>query len=167
MALPDWVKGPLELLLTVALLFFVAMIFLNLFVPGVWFSVALGYSMCTERYPYMDFTSLKETRCSIIPGDVLIYSYDPPQVGDVVCVADPRGIVCHRAYEVNATHVCIIGDAARWTGCYRLSDQYYGKVITKLPRAVSMPGVILWGLFRGEPNVLKLIDMGSYELAGK
>jgi len=169
--LPDWIRGPSELLLATAAVVLAAMFVINLLFPPAWFSISLGYSMCSERYPYMDFTSLRETRCSVIPGDALIFTRVSPRVGDIACVFDrPRGgIICHRVYEVNATHVCIVGDAARWRDCYPLEpvgDKYYvGKVVAKVPRAVSMPAVIVWGILHGNPKVVRLIDMGSYSLA--
>lgn len=170
MRIPDWITGPLLILATVAGLFLLAMFVISVVIPGVWFTATLGYSMCSTRYPYMDFTSLHETTCSILPGDALIFVHVPPHVGDVVCVMDKTrgGVICHRAYKVTDKEVCIVGDAAYWKDCYSLtpngSKYYLGKVIAKVPRAIAMPGIILWGIAHGFWNVITIVNTGSYAL---
>jgi len=160
----DYFLGPLKLLFVVGVAFLAFVGFVNFLVPRTFVSVSLGYSMCNLRNPYYDFLSLRNTTCSIVPGDAIIVSQVPPDVNDVVCANTQMGMICHRAYEVTDDHFCFIGDAAKWTACYPW-DAYAGKVVGKVPRSVAMPGVLLWGTARGYFAVWQLIDSGSYALA--
>ena len=161
----DVIYGPLKILAAVAVLFLVVMGFVNLVIPGMLMTASLGYSMCNDHTAYVDFVSLRNTHCSIVPGDSTIIAAVPPKVGDVVCVNTDVGIICHRAYQVDQNGVCIIGDAAKWTACYPWSS-YVGKVVGKVPRAVAMPGMIVWGLTHGYWDIMSLVDAGSYAPAG-
>lgn len=163
----DWeglVYGPLKIILGLGLVYLAVMGFVNLVVPDTIMTVSLGYSMCKLRSPYFDFLTLKNTTCSVTPGDSLIVVYKQPEINDVVCAATKIGVICHRLVYMDENGFCFVGDNANWKGCYPWKS-YVGEAVGKFPRNVAMPGVILWALGHGYFNAYELINEGSYALA--
>ena len=120
--------------------------------------------MCGERVTYLDFTSLHETSCSILPGDAVLMVYDwPPDVGEVVCAYYPPtdSVVCHRVVSVEDNRVCMEGDAAKWRYCF--DEKYYrGTVYLKIPRFATVPTLYLYSALVGNPELVAYIDRGYY-----
>lgn len=158
----DFVFGPLKVLLAVGFAYLIVMGLVNLVVPGSLMTVSLGYSMCKLRSPYFDFLTLKNTTCSVTPGDSLLVVYSQPELNDVVCAATDVGVVCHRLVYMDQNKFCFVGDNADWKGCYPW-DAYVGEVVAKFPRNVAMPATILWGLGHGYFDIYHLVNKGSYE----
>jgi len=163
MSARELVVAPVKIMLVVGVLFLAVVGVVNYVVPQYLISFSLGYSMCSLRSAYYDFFSLRNTTCSIVPGDAIVVHRSPPEVGDVVCINTDRGIICHRAYKVSPDEVCFVGDAAKWRGCYSW-DSYVGRVVGKIPRAVAMPGGLVYGVLNGRLDLWRLVDAGSYDV---
>lgn len=158
----ELVRGGVYVFILTAFFVVVVTSLINLFVPGAYAFVSLGYSMCGERTPYLDFLTLEETTCSIVPGDELITVYDyPPKVGDVVCVNTNKGVICHRVVRYKGEKPCMEGDAAKWELCFD-ENSYIGTVVAKLPRIFAMPALTLKSVVTGNLRAIELINAGSY-----
>ena len=162
MNIAEGLEGAAYILALVVAFSILTVVFVNLLVPGVHITFSLGYSMCGERTPHLDFLTLKETTCSIVPGDALVVVDKwPPKVGDVACVNTNVGIVCHRVVRAEGNVYVVEGDAAKWDLPFT-RDAYFGTVVAKLPRIFSMPVITVHAIVTGSPEALALIDAGSY-----
>ena len=136
---------------------------INLLIPGVKVVFSLGYSMCGEKNPHLDFLTLKQTDCSITPGDALVVVRSwPPEIGDVACVNTNVGIVCHRVVSREGNVYVVEGDYAKWKLPFT-RDAYFGKVVAKIPRLFSLPVISLRAALSGDFDAVLNIDRGSYQ----
>lgn len=124
-----------------------------------------GYSMCKANTASLDYLPLSDAYCAYAPGDVLLtLRVWPPEVNDIACAIHPQyGQVCHRVYKVEGGKACFIGDnpRAKWTWCFG-PDEYIGKVIGKLPRALGVPGMAYTVMRLTVEDFLTKVNSGGY-----
>ena len=158
----DFLKGAAWILGMVVVVDSAVVFLVNFFIPGSRVMFSLGYSMCGEHSPQFDFLTLKQTDCSIVPGDALVVVRSwPPKIGDVACVATNIGVICHRVVEKRDGYYVMEGDAAKWKLPFT-KESYVGKVVMKIPRFFALPLLEFRAVLNGKIDAIRNIDAGSY-----